>query len=295
MRLQGVLAPIPTPIDHADTVRPALLGPAFDRWLATPLAGFVVLGTNGEAALLDDRESDAVLGAARECIPAGRLFVAGAGRESTAATVSACRRAAALGADMVIVRTPGFFKAQMTTEVFIRHYQTVAEASPVPVLLYNFTAVTGVNLPPAAVAALAGHPNIVGLKESGGDLAQITAFVADTPDDFAVFAGSASTFYLSLCAGVSGGILAVANVAADACVRLFEAAAAGRHDEAKAWQRRLLPLARAIGAHGVAGLKAAVRLTGCDLGVPRPPLAPLPNAAIEQLRSALVHLQEVAA
>ncbi len=295
MRLQGVFAPVPTPIDAGDRVRPEWLRPAFERWLTGPLSGFVVLGSNGEAALLDEAESEAVLAAARDCIPSDRLFIAGTGRESTQAAVAASRRAAALGADMVIVRTPGFFKAQMTADAFIRHYRAVADASPVPVLLYNFTAVTGVNLPVAAVTALARHTNIAGIKESGGDLGQVTALVAETPDDFAVLAGSASTFYASLCTGAAGGILALANVAPEACVHLYELTRQGRHSEARALQLRLLPLARLLGTHGVAGLKAALDLTGCDVGVPRPPLAPVAEPVVEAVRAALTQIQEVIA
>src|SRR5204863_1026079 len=120
----------------------------------------------------------------------------------------AAKRAADLGADAVLVRTPGFFKPQMTSDAFVRHYTAVADASPVPVLLYNFTALTGVTLLPAAVARLATHPNIIGMKESGGDVAQIADLVACAPEDFSVLAGSTATFYASLCVGAVGGILA---------------------------------------------------------------------------------------
>src|SRR5712691_6161496 len=161
MKLSGVLTPIPTPLDHRDEVEPGKLRAALTRWLTTPLTGFVILGSNGEAALLDEDESDRVVSAAREMVPKGRTFIVGTGRESTRAAIDATKRAAALGADAVLVRTPGFFKTQMTSDVFVRHYTAVADASPVPVLLYNFTAVTGVNLPVDAVSRLAGHPNII--------------------------------------------------------------------------------------------------------------------------------------
>ena len=177
--------------------------------MTTPLTGFVVLGSNGEAVLLDDDEADSVVAAARESVPAGRPLIAGTGRESTRAAVEAAKRAADLGADAVLVRTPAFFKPQMTSDAFVRHYTAVADASPVPVLLYNFTALTGVNLLPAAVSRLAAHPNIAGMKESGGDVAQIADLVSGTPDGFSVLAGSSSTFYAALCIGAAGGILAL--------------------------------------------------------------------------------------
>src|SRR5262245_61574609 len=201
MDLTGVFAPVPTPFDAGDHVDLLRLKNAFAGWVKGPLAGFVVLGSNGEAALMDEAESDRTLAAAREAIPRNLLMIAGTGRESTTATIAATKRAASIGADLVLVRTPGFFKSQMTNDVFVRHYTAVADASPVPVLLYNFTAVTGVNLLPAAVSNLAAHANIVGMKESGGDIAQIADLVNGTPAHFSVLAGSSSTFYAALAVG----------------------------------------------------------------------------------------------
>ena len=288
MILSGVFAPIPTPFDEDDRVDTRRLRAALERWVEGPLNGFVVLGSNGEAVLLDDFEADRVIVAAREAIPRGRPFIVGAGRESTQAAVRATRRAAEHGADFVLVRTPGFFKNQMTTEAFVRYYTAVADASPVPVLLYNFTALTGVNLLPAAVHELATHPNIVGMKESGGDIAQIAELVSGAPDTFRVLAGTLSTFYAALCVGCAGGILAPASVVPDACVRLFDLTRDGRHDEARALQRQLAPVARILGAtYGVPGLKAALNLAGIDVGVPRPPLAPVPDTAVAAIRDAL--------
>ena len=154
MDLSGVFAPLPTPFDEQDRVDTARFSKAIARWVTTPLAGFVVLGSNGEAVLMDDFESDRVIVAAREAVPRGRTLIIGTGRESTQAAIKASKRAAEHGADFVLVRTPGFFKNQMTSDAFVRHYTAVADASPVPVLLYNFTALTGVNLqPPAATSA----------------------------------------------------------------------------------------------------------------------------------------------
>jgi dihydrodipicolinate synthase/N-acetylneuraminate lyase len=294
MNLAGVFAPIPTPFDDQDAVDTKRLRAALTRWIARPLTGFVVLGSNGEAALIDDFEADRVIVAAREAIPRDRPFIVGTGRESTQAAVRAAKRAAEHGADAVLVRTPAFFKTQMTTDAFVRHYTVVADASPVPVLLYNFTAVTGVNLLPAAVTRLAPHPNIIGMKESNADIAQIADLVSGTPADFQVLAGTTSTFYAALCVGAVGGILAPACVIPDACVRLFELAREGRHAEAVQLQRELMPLARLLGqAYGVPGLKAALNLIGYDVGVPRPPLQPAPGAASDALREAIAHFEEI--
>src|SRR5436190_2806715 len=296
MNLAGVFAPIPTPFDEQDRVDTNRLRAALERWIARPITGFVVLGSNGEAVLMDDFESDRVIVAAREVVPRGRRFVVGTGRESTQAAVRAARRAAEHGADAVLVRTPGFFRTQMTTDAFVRHYTAVADASPVPVLLYNFTALTGVTLLPGAVSALATHPNIVGMKESGGDTALIADLVAGTPSDFIVLAGTALTFYSALGVGAKGGILALACVLPDACVQLFTLFNAGRHAEALALQRQLTPIAKLLGQqYGVPGLKAALALAGYDAGLPRPPLVPVPDSAVTALREALSQFQEIPA
>jgi 4-hydroxy-2-oxoglutarate aldolase len=293
MTLTGVFAPLPTPFHANGDLDTQRFRDALARWIATPLAGFVVLGSNGEAVLLDEDEADRVIATARESVPRGRPLIIGTGRESTRATIRATRRAAELGADCVLVRTPGFFKSQMTTDAFVRHYSAVADASPAPVLLYNFTAVTGVNLLPAAVARLATHANIIGMKESGGDIAQIGDLVSGTPERFAVLAGTISTFYAALCVGCVGGVLAPACVVPDLCVRLFELTKAGRNDEARALQAELVPLAKLLGpAYGVPGLKAALKLAGYDVGEPRSPLAPVPEEAIAALRQTLTQLEQ---
>ena len=209
----------------------------------------------------------------REHVPSDRPLIAGTGRESTRATIAATRRAAAAGVDAVLVRTPSFFKSQMTSDVFIRHYTDVAEASPVPVLLYNVTMFTGVNLQADAVERLAVHRNIVGMKESGSDIAQIAEYVSRTPDDFTVLAGSATTFVHALCAGCDGAILALAALVPDSCLELLTLVRQHRLDEARTLQRRLLPIAKSVGGtYGVPGLKAALHLLRFAGGAPRPPL-----------------------
>ena len=264
-----------------------------ERWVRAGVRGIVALGSNGEAPLLTEDESDTVIAAARDAVPASHVLMAGTGRESTAATIDAGRRAASLGADAVLVRTPSYYKGRMTPDAFLRHYSAVADASAVPVLLYNYPAVTGVNLSPETVARLAEHPNIIGIKETGSDAAQMAAFIdlAPPPPSFSVIAGSAPTVYVSLCLGARGAILAAACVVPELCVELYEHARAGRHAEARALQARLTPLAKLVTTgFGVPGLKAAMDLSGFVGGDPRPPLGRASADAIEQIRVELDNL-----
>ena len=291
MRLDGVLPPIPTPF-AGDRVDEAAMRANVARWMGTRVRGVVVLGSNGEAPLLDEAESDAAIAAAREQVPPDRLCLAGTGRESTVAAVRAAKRAAALGADAVLVRTPAYFRTLLTAAALTDHYTAVADAAPVPVILYNFTALTGVTLPVEAVARLAEHPNIIGMKESGSDLRFVSALIDATPDGFAVMAGSAPVFFASLLVGAAGGILALASAVPDLCVELYELVRAGRLDEARALQRRLTPLAGLVtSAHGVPGLKAALALLGYAAGDPRPPLRPVGPGAVDRIRQALAELE----
>lgn len=291
MTIRGVLAPVPTPFADDEALDLAAWRANLDRWMDTPLHGVVVLGTTGEAPFVDDDEADRLIREARARIPGDRLLVAGAGRQSTRAAIAAAHRAADAGADAVLVRTPSCFRKQLTAAAFVRHYAGVADASPVPVILYNFSAFTGVTLPVEAVAELVDHPNVVGLKESGPDLGYVGDLVGAARDGFSVLVGSAPTFYASLALGASGGILALACVLPDACVRIYEHAAAGRHGEARALQRQVVPLARLVTTvHGVPGLKAALTALGYAGGRPRGPLAPVGADAAQEIRRRLESL-----
>jgi 4-hydroxy-tetrahydrodipicolinate synthase len=293
-RLQGIVAPVPTAFDATGRVDRGLLGDNVRRLMQTRLSGVLALGSNGEAALLDDAEGDAVLEAVRDVVPRDRLLLAGTGRESTRLTIAATRRAASIGADAVLVRTPSFFKAQMTPEALLAHFSAIADAATVPVLLYNLPGVTGVSLTLAVVSRLAAHPNVVGLKETSADLERLAQFAALDPAGFRVFSGWAPVVYPALMSGAAGGILAVANVLPDACVELYEHAHAGRHEAALALQRRLIPIAQLVSTvHGVAGLKVALELMGCYGGPVRAPLLAASSRTREQVAAALAAFQGV--
>lgn len=295
MNLRGIFPPIPTPFS-SDTIDHKALAANIGRWMRTPLSGLVVLGSNGEAPLLEDVEADAVIDTARANIPRDRTMIVGVGRESTAATVAAAKRAASAGGDVLLVRTPSFYKNVMNADAFVRHYTTVADASPAPILIYNVTMFTGVNITPDVVARLAEHPNIVGLKESNADVVQLSETIARTPGRFIVLCGSAATFYHALSAGASGAVLAIAAVLPDMCTAIFDLVQAQRHEEALALQRRITPFGRLLAAsYGVAGLKFALDQVGYVGGPTRPPLGTLPPEARAQITEQLAALGVLAA
>lgn len=289
--LRGIFAPVTTPFagDEVDL-------PAFRRntrhYATTPLAGIVVLGSNGEAPSLDDDESDAIVEAARAEYPREKWLIAGTGRESVRQTLSASRRAAALGADAVMVRTPGFFKGRITADALVQYYTAVADGSPVPVILYNIAAFTGVNLLPETAATLSAHPNVIGLKDSGGDVAVISDLVAQCRPGFPILAGSTTTLYASLCVGAMGATTGPGAVVPDVCAALQEAIERGEHDEARRLQALLMPLAKSVGPKwSVPGLKVAVDACGLAGGPPRLPLLPVPEAGAREIHGQVAALK----
>ena len=276
---------MPTPFRDGEVDTAAIRGNV-RRWIAAGLGGVVALGTNGEAPLLDEDEAERVVETVREEVPRERVLIAGAGHESTRATIAAARRLARAGADVVLVKTPYTYRAHVPPAGLIAHYRAVADASPVPVLLYNFPASTGVNLSPETVGILAAHPNIAGMKETSTDGAQFADLSAAVPDDFTVLCGSAPGVFAALCAGARGAIIAVGCVLPALALELLAHVRAGRYDEGLAIQHRINPLGRAVThGFGIPGLKAALDLAGFTGGEPRPPLMPLPAEARERIRT----------
>ena len=293
--LRGIFAPVTTPFKGDD-----LDLPAFRRntrhYATTPLSGLVVLGSNGEAASLDDGESDALIEAAREEYPREKWLIAGTGRESVKMTLAACRRAAALGADAVMVRTPSFFKTRITAESLRQYYTAVADGSPAPVILYNITAFTGVNLLPETAAELSRHPNVIGIKDSGGDITVISDLVAECRPGFPVLAGATTMLYASLCVGGQGATVGPGAVAPEICAGVQEAFDRGDHAEARRLQALLVPISRSVGAKwSVAGLKAAVDAYGLTGGAPRLPLLPVPPDGVRVIHEQVAALKQASA
>ena len=282
--LHGVLPPVVTPFRDEELDLDALRA-NLRAWNRTGLSGFLILGSNGETVYLNDREKEHVLAAAREAASPEKILMAGTGCESTRATIELTRAAAKHGYDCALVLTPAYYKPQMTPSALEAHFLRVAEASPIPILLYNVTQFTGINLAPSTVARLASHGNIAGIKDSTGNIAQLTDIIRLTPDSFAVFVGSAPVLYPALCVGAVGGVLAVANVIPEACVEIYSRFGSGDHPGALDLQRRINHLAGLVTTvHGVGGLKLAMTIRGYQGGDVRAPLN-LPDGAREALEA----------
>ncbi|MCF8105172.1 MAG: dihydrodipicolinate synthase family protein [Desulfohalobiaceae bacterium] len=272
MELTGVIPPVPTPFDRGE---PAFgkLAENIARWNRTGLSGFLILGSNGEPVYLNEQEKLAVVEKARECIPDSKAMLVGTGLESTRETVRFTNLVADLGADYALVAPPFYYKGSMQPKILFDHFRAVADDSRIPILLYNVPQFTGVNLEPTLVAGLAEHPNIVGIKDSQGNIGQLNETIYSTDPEFLVFVGSAPVFYPALCIGARGGILAVANVIPELCCDIFNLFTKNSHEKARRLQNRITPLAKAVTVkYGIAGLKAVMDTAGYFGGQPRLPL-----------------------
>lgn len=274
--LEGVLVPVTTPFDaETGDVAPVALRALARDLLEAGVHGIVVAGTTGEGPLLDDGERARLVEWLREVVPDDRWLISGTGAESTRATIGATEAAAAAGADAVLVRPPAYFGPTLTAAALTDHYLRVADASPVPVLVYNMPKYTHVMLHESVIRALGGHERVLGFKESSGDLKVMAAYRAAAPR-LRALVGAGTQFYPALELGADGGVLAIACFAAGRCVQLYQAFRADDRRAAGALQEQLNPLAREIvGELGVPGVKAAMDAVGLAGGPVRPPLAPL--------------------
>jgi len=277
--LSGILLPFTTPFNPTEELDKEGLRRNIRKWNATGIVGYVALGSTGERVNLDERECAQVIQIARDEIPQNLEFVVGAGQQSTRATIAEIKQTSAAGADAVLVITPHFYRPAITQEALITHFRAVADASSVPVILYNMPDLTGIRIEPETVAQLSAHPNIVGIKDSSADLAGFHKTVTLVPKKFAVLTGNGTVLCNALENGGRGAILAVGCVAAALCVEIYRLFAVGKGDKAAALQEKLTPLALAVTKrYGIGGLKAAMDVTGFAGGAVR---APLKSASAE--------------
>jgi 4-hydroxy-2-oxoglutarate aldolase len=284
----GVFPPLTTPFDPATgDVAPLQFRQNIARLLAQGVDGVVVSGSTGESPLLEPHEQRELVEVAREELTDGKWLIVGTGAESTRQTIALSKAAAAAGADAVLVRPPSYFSAGATLETLAIHFRAVADASPVPVLIYNIPKYTHLTLAPSLLQQLTSHERIIGVKDSSGDPKNLAAYREAVPQ-WSVLAGSASLLLTALELGCQGGVVGVACYAPALCVQLVREFAQGHRAAAGQLQERITPLDKEIvGKLGPAGVKAAMDAVGLHGGPVRPPLAPL-SAADRERVSALV-------
>ena len=292
MKLSGVMPPITTPFEHGKLAS-TKLKMNFQKWNQTGLSGYLVLGSNGEAVYLNEKEKIKVVEVSRESIPTSKIMLVGTGMESTQETILFTNQMAKIGADCALVVTPSYFKGSMKPQILYDHFIAVAESSRIGILIYNVPQFTGINLDPEVVAKLSEHSNILGIKDSSGNIGQLSEIINLSQKGFAVFVGSAPVFYPALCIGAVGGILAVANVVPQECVQIQNLFDKGKMEEARLLQSRLTPLAKAVTTkYGIGGLKMAMDLAGYFGGNPRLPLKRPGKEVEEEVKRLLLRLKK---
>jgi 4-hydroxy-2-oxoglutarate aldolase len=296
MDLSGVYAALTTPFAADGSVAMAELKQNIQRYDATGLAGYAVQGSTGESVLLSRAEWDSVLAAAKEAASPKKRLVAGTGAESTAETISRTKRAAELGYHAALVKTPYYYKPMYKPEVYIAHYRRVADASPIPVLLYSVPQFTGISLEAPEVAVLAEHPNIIGIKESSGHVQRVGEMIAAAPASFQILTGGAGVLLPSLVVGAKGAILALASALPEKCVELYELTRRGQMETARELQKNLLRASKLIVSElGIAGVKFVMDQRGYHGGAPRLPLPPLADSAKRRVLELLATFEPAAA
>lgn len=275
--LTGLLVPVTTPFDPVTgDVEPVHFRENLRRWLQSPVDGVVIFGSTGEGALLDEDEMVRLTEYARDVVPSMRALVGGAAAESTRAVIRLCKRLAEAGVDAVLVPPPSYFGVSLSAGDLREHYTAVADASPVPVLIYHMPKFTHVTMDAGLIGELSRHPNVAGLKDSSGDLKRFADYTEACEDGCRLFVGNGSLLYAALEMGAAGGILAMGLLAADEYGEMLRHYREGRLAEAGRIQERLdEPNRRIVGAFGARGLKAGLDLKGWHGGPPRRPLTTL--------------------
>lgn len=295
MDMSGIFAALTTPFSPDGSVSLADLKHNLHRYNGTELAGYVVMGSTGESVMLSRTEMDTILVAAIEAVGKDKKLIAGTGAESTAETIDRTKRAAELGYAAALVKTPYYYKSMYKPDVLIAHYRRVADESPIPVMLYSVPQFTGIALEAPEVAVLAEHKNIIGIKDSSGNVQRLAEIIAAVPPGFQVLVGSASTIYPSVALGARGCILALASALPEKCVALFDLVRQGHHEKAREFQTVIVRASKAIVSDlGIAGVKYVMDQRGYRGGDPRLPLRPLHHEEKKRLNELLATLEPAA-
>lgn len=274
--LKGIFPPVVTPFKRDGRVDEGLFRENLRRYTGIGLSGVVVSGSTGEAPYLSEGERLRLVGLARAIVRPPEVLIAGTGLEGTSATLRLSREAVARGADALLVLPPNYYKSRMDADTLAAHYRAVAGGVSRPVIVYSIPQFTGLKMEVETIARLSRLPNVVGLKESSGDLSFVREVIRQSRPGFHVLVGAVSILLEALGSGAAGGVLGQATFAPELCVAAYEASRRGRAREAEEFQQRLLVLAQKISVpYGVPGIKAALEFCGYGAGFPRAPLAPL--------------------
>ena len=289
LNLRGIFPPIPTPFIKGNVAYDKLILNV-KKWNKTGIRGFVVLGSNGEYVYLSEEEKRKIVKTVIKKAAKGKLIIAGTGCESTRETIKLTKDCAQLGADLALVVTPFYYGGKINTKVLINHYTTIADNSPIPILLYNVPKFTHINLGVDIVSMLSKHPNIIGIKDSSGDLSLMVSYIQSTPKNFKIWVGCDTLILAALIYGAAGAVAASASVVPDLVVSIYEHYKKGDLAKALEAQYRLAPLRRmfTLGSTNTAMLKAAANLLGLEVGDPIAPVHKLSDEKEEQLRALLV-------
>ena len=287
LNLQGIFPPIPTPFIKEKVAYDKL---AFNvkKWNKTKIKGFVVLGSNGEYVYLSEEEKRKVVKTVIKEAAKDKLIIVGTGCESTRETIRLSKDCAQLGADAALVVTPSYYGSKMNIKNLINHYTTVADNSPLPILLYNVPKFTHINLGVEIVSKLSKHPNIIGIKDSSGNVNQLGEYLNNVDKNFTVLVGTAGALLGALTLGCGGGVLALANIAPNSCVKICDLVQKNKFKEARELQLKMIPINKAITTnYGISGLKAALDMLDYFGGEPKLPLLPATEAEKREIRKIL--------
>ena len=293
--LKGIFPPVVTPFNRRGDVDEKQFRENLQKYTGTGLAGVVVAGSTGEALSLNEAERLRLVEIARDVVRPPELLLVGTGLESTRETIRLSREAIARGADALLVLPPHYYKPKMDRTALIAHFEGLAGKVKRPVVLYSIPQFTGINMEVETIATLSRHPNIVGIKESSGNLRFVKTILRKVSPGFRVLVGSVTILLDALRAGAAGAVLGQACFAPALCVGVYEAFCRGQTKTARELQQRLLLLAQKISLpFGVSGIKAALDLSGYHGGIPRSPLLPLGaeshrvvSAALKEARAGL--------
>ncbi|MEA4849219.1 MAG: dihydrodipicolinate synthase family protein [Clostridiaceae bacterium] len=288
IKIKGVIPPMVTPFKENGDVDYRLHADNVAKWNNDSLTGYLVLGSNSETVYMTEEEKLELVRVTVETAKKDRLILAGTGMESTRETIKLTNKAAKLGAQGALILTPFYYGGKMNDEALIKYFTEVAGNSDIPVLIYNVTKFTHVNISANAVEILSRHPNIIGMKDSSGDVPQLVKFISVVPEDFNLMVGTASSWYPALTLGVSAGIMALANCSPNECALVQEYYEKGHIEKARDAYIRIFPVNTAVTAtYGIAGLKYACSLLGYEGGYVRKPLLELTESEKEKVRDIL--------